>query len=287
MKKGSEKKNGARKAIGIIIALLIVAALVFGFVKGYITLEDGGKIHFDFNPKTPTNTVEPANNANTAPSNASDNTGPGGNTVPDNSSGNSNTVPDNTANTVPDINTNTVEPDDGTANTVPDNSSNTVTPDNSSNTVPDNGSDNTPAYYTSADLKKLKNTEVFDKTAIEHIFIGTVNSNNKGSGYHYNMISDSKGQIIDGTRSKADKNGIYTANVEVDGRRKDAISSFYPDSWSPQDVVDAIVEARADALKTGKMRGSYHVGYSNGIRIDLYLDSKNKVVTAYPVKNGK
>ena len=262
-------KKGSRKIIGILIALLIIAALVFGLAKGYIKLEDGGKIHFDFNPKTPTNTVEPANNtgpANTVPGNNT------ANTVPDNSSGNSNTVPDNTANTVePDINTNTVELDDGTANTVP----------------PDNSADNTPVYYSSADLRKLKGTEVFNSTAIEHIFIGSVNSSNKGSGYHYNMISDSKGQIIDGTRSKPDKNGVYTANVEVDGHRKDAISSFYPDSWSPQQVVDAIVEARADALKTGKMRGNYHVGYSNGLRIELYLDSKNKVVTAYPVKNGK
>lgn len=265
-------KKGSRKIIGILIALLIVAALVFGFVKGYIKLEDGGKIHFDFNPKTPTNTVEPSDNtgpANTVPDNTA-NTVPS-NTVPDNSSGN--TVPgNNTANTVgPDINTNTVDPDDGTANTVP----------------PDNSADSTPVYYSSADLRKLKGTEVFNSTAIEHIFIGSVNSNNKGSGYHYNMISDAKGRIIDGTRSKPDKNGVYTANVEVDGHRKDAISSFYPDSWSPQQVVDAIVEARADALKTGKTRGSYHVGYSNGLRIELYLDSKNKVVTAYPVKNGK
>ena len=280
------KKKGGKRIIGILIALLIIAALVFGFVKGYITLEDGGKIHFDFNPKPPTNTVEPANNTvpgnDSSPGNNTDNTGPGdqGNTS-NNVEPGGNTVPDNSSNTVdPGINTNTV-PDDsgsGTANTVP--SDNTVTP-------ADNTADNTPVYYTSADLKKLTSTEVFDKTAIEHIFIGTVNSNNKGSGYHYNMISDSKGQIIDGTRSKPDKNGIYTANVEVSGRRKDAISSFYPDSWSPQDVVNAIVEARADALKTGKMRGSYHVGYSNGIRIELYLDSKNKVVTAYPVKNGK
>ena len=276
------KKKGGKKIIGILIALLIIAALVFGFVKGYITLEDGGKIHFDFNPKTPTNTVEPANN--TVPSNNTDNTGPGGQgNASNNVEPGGNAVPANSSNNV-DPGTNTV-PDDSGSNTA-----NTVQPggNTADNTVtPENTTDNTPVYYTTADLKKLTGTEVFDKTAIEHIFIGTVNSNNKGSGYHYNMISDSKGKIIDGTRSKPDKNGIYTANVEVSGHRKDAISSFYPDSWSPQDVVNAIVEARADALKTGKMRGSYHVGYSNGIRIELYLDSKNKVVTAYPVKNGK
>ena len=259
-------KKGSKKIIGILVALLIVAALVFGFVKGYISLEDGGKIHFDFDPKPNTNTVEPANN--TVPGNSSGNT----NTVPGNSSGNTNTVPANTANTVePDINTNTAEPDDGAANTV----------------TPDNSAANTPVYYSSADLKKLKGTEVFSSSAIEHIFIGSVNSSKKGSGYHYDMISDSKGEIVDGTRSKDDPNGIYTADVTVDGYRKDHYSTFYPDSWSPQQIVDAIVQARKEALANNQRRGSYWYGHGGGIRIEMYLDSKNKVVTAYPIYNGK
>ena len=188
----------------------------------------------------------------------------------------------NTANVEPGGNTvepggNTVDPQPGGNTVDPQPGGNTVDP------VPDDG----PKYYTSDILKSLKNTSIFDKGALEHIFIGTVNSSNKGSGYHYAMIKDAKGQIIESTRSKADKNGIYTANVTVDGHPKDHYSSFYPDDWSPQQVVDAINEAYQDAMKTGKKSGSYNVGYSNGIRIEMYLDSKNRVVTAYPVKNGK
>ena len=86
-----------------------------------------------------------------------------------------------------------------------------------------------PVYYTEADLKKLKNTDVFNKSAIEHIFLGTVNSSGKGSGYHYDMIKDSPGKILEETRSKTDKNGCYTAYVEVNGREKEHYSTFYPD----------------------------------------------------------
>ena len=175
----------------------------------------------------------------------------------------------NTANVEPGGNTN------NTANVEP--GGNTVDPE------PDG-----PRYYTSDVLKTLKNTEIFDDGALEHIFIGTVNASNKGSGYHYAMIKDARGKILKETLKGPDKNGIYTANVTVSGKPKEHYSSFYPDSWSPQEVVDAINEAYKNAMETGKKAGSYNVGYSRGIRIEMYIDSSSKkVVTAYPVMNGK
>ena len=144
-----------------------------------------------------------------------------------------------------------------------------------------------PKHYTSDILDSLENTEIFSSTALEHIFLGNVNSSNKGSGYHYNMIDDSPGKIIEGTESEPDSNGVYTANITVNGKKKDNYSTFYPDSWSPQQVVDAINEAREEALRTGKKDGSYYVGHGGGLRINLYLDNSKKVVTAFPIINGK
>ena len=144
-----------------------------------------------------------------------------------------------------------------------------------------------PVYYSSDVLSKLKNTDVFNKSAIEHIFMGTVNSNGKGSGYHYDMIKDSPGKIVESTRSKTDKNGCYTAYVEVDGHEKEHYSTFYPDEWTPQQVVDAIVAARKDALDNNRHSGDTYIGYYNGIEINMYLDSKNRVVSAYPIYSKK
>ena len=178
---------------------------------------------------------------------------------------------------------NVVEPDDGNKNS----GSNT---NESGNTPVDpikpdeKGNADGQKEYSSKDLKKLTGTEIFNSTAIEHIFMGNVNSSGKGSGYHYDMLTDSPGEIIEGTRSKLDKNNVYTAQVEVDGHKKDGISTFFPDDWTPQEVVDAIAEARQEALKTGKKSGSYYVGHSRGLQINMYLDSNKKVVTAFPVK---
>ena len=168
----------------------------------------------------------------------------------------------------------------------PTNTSNTVEP--GGNTVPEpEPQPQGPVYYSADILRELTGTEVFNKSALEHIFLGTVNSSGKGSGYHYDMIKNSPGSIVEGTRSKPDKNGCYTANVEVDGHAKDHYSTFYPDDWTPQQVVDAIIAARKDALKNDRHKGDTYIGYYNGIEINMYLDSKDRVVTAYPIYSKK
>lgn len=208
---GGKKSSRSGRVLKIVFAVLLIGILVFGWVKGYIGVDENGRFFLLRNP-----VENPVNNVNTV------------------------------------------------------------------NTLPSG-----PKYYTSDVLDSLINTDIFNSSALEHIFLGTVNSNNKGSGYHYSMISDAPGKIVEGTRSDPDPNGLYTANVTVDGHKKDNFSTFYPDSWSPQQVVDAINEAREEALRTGTKDGSYYVGHGGGLRINLYLDSKNKVVTAFPIYNGK
>ena len=148
-------------------------------------------------------------------------------------------------------------------------------------------SSDTKAAYTMADIKKLKNTGNFAKNTLEHIFDGTINSKGKATGYHYDNIDGSKGSIIPGTASKPDKNGVYTAKVEVSGVKKNGFSSFYPDSWSPQQVVDAINEAYEDALsdKSNK-QGDLWIGYAGDLEIDMYLNNKKLITTAYPIYQG-
>ena len=141
--------------------------------------------------------------------------------------------------------------------------------------------------YTMNDVKALKRTNIFADNAIEHIFDGTINSKGKATGYHYDNIDGSKGSIIPGTASKPDKNGVYTAKVEVSGVKKNGFSSFYPDSWSPQQVVDAINEAYEDALsdKSNK-QGDLWIGYAGDLEIDMYLNNKKLITTAYPIYQG-
>ncbi len=141
--------------------------------------------------------------------------------------------------------------------------------------------------YIMADIKKLKNTEHFAKNTLEHIFDGTINSKGKATGYHYSMVTDSKGKIIDGTRSKTDEHGVFTGKVEVSGVKKNGFSSFYPESWTPQQVVDAINTAYDDALKNpDNPQGELWIGYSGDLEIDMYMNKNKQITTAYPVYEG-
>ena len=141
--------------------------------------------------------------------------------------------------------------------------------------------------YTMADIKKLKNTENFAKNTLEHIFDGTINGKGKATGYHYTKVSDSKGKIIDGTRSDTDENGVFTGKVEVSGIKKNGFSSFYPESWTPQQVVDAINTAYKDAISNpNNPKGSLWIGYCGDLEIDMYLNSSKRITTAFPVYEG-
>lgn len=146
----------------------------------------------------------------------------------------------------------------------------------------------TKSEYTMADIKKLNNVENFAKKTLEHIFDGTINSKGNATGYHYSKVTDSKGKIISGTESDKDEHGVFTAKVKVNGVKKNGFSSFYPEDWSPQQVVDAINEAYNDALgDKSNPHGSLWIGYSGNLEIDMYLDNNKKITTAYPIYEGE
>lgn len=138
--------------------------------------------------------------------------------------------------------------------------------------------------YTTEDLKSLKHTEHFLDSTLTHLFLGTVQKK-KATGYHYDGIVDSPGSIVPGTKSKPDSHGVYLGQVIVKGVKKKAnngYSSFFPDSYSPQDVIDAIndvydhCELIGDDLYTGLTE--------DGMEIALVIRSKDgKIITAYPL----
>ena len=142
-----------------------------------------------------------------------------------------------------------------------------------------------PEITKAADLVYLENTEHFTEECISHIFLGSVNAQGKASGYHYDGIEDSPGEIVEGTRTDPDSWGVYTAKVRVDGIGKAGnrgYSTFYPDAFTPQQVIDAINEAYENRVL---LDGSLYAGMTkDGIEIDMALDESGKIITAYPVK---
>ena len=142
--------------------------------------------------------------------------------------------------------------------------------------------------YNMDDLANLKHTENFTEKSLSHIFEGDLNRRGQSGGYHYDMVESTSGSIIEGTKGP-DLNdaGVYEARVEVNGIPKKAnggYSTFFPDHMSPQEVVDTINEAYETREFKIKTRNTYEGFSKNGMKITMYLDSDEKIVSAYPSK---
>ena len=137
--------------------------------------------------------------------------------------------------------------------------------------------------YTIQALDELKHTDYFLESAITHIFLGEINKKGQATGYHYDPIKDSPGTIVEGTKSKENDDGVYQAQIEVNHVLKSGnkgYSTFYPDRYSPQEVVDMINEAYQNRQK---VRGNTYRGSSGHIVIEMYLTKHSKIITAYPL----
>lgn len=153
---------------------------------------------------------------------------------------------------------------------------------------------NPPKRYLKGDLESLEQTERFEANLIKHIFNGEVKSASAGkgkrrleaTGYHTEVIQNAEGQIIPGTRSTPNANGVYQGKVIVKGIRKRAmggISTFFPAHWSPQQVVNAINHAYENRQLIG---GNLYSGNSDGIKIVMRINENGKIATAFPSKEN-
>lgn len=132
-------------------------------------------------------------------------------------------------------------------------------------------------------LSRLQGTDHFTRNALTHIFAGEISRAGKAVGYHSQAFTGTKGAVVGGTETPPDTQGVYTAQVTVDGRAKAGnrgFSTFYPTSMSAQQVVDAINEA----YDSRRPQGDAFVGRGGGLTIQMALDDRGRIITAYPVQ---
>ena len=141
-------------------------------------------------------------------------------------------------------------------------------------------SDNIP------DLEALHDPAIFTRTALEHIFVGSVNSRGAASGYHSEAYPEALGEVIGGTRSKPDADGVYEAKVRVDGIDKAGnrgYSTFFPVDMTVEQVVQAIREAYETR---NPVTGNTWRGEGGDLSILMYLDDKDRIISAFPEYGG-
>lgn len=125
--------------------------------------------------------------------------------------------------------------------------------------------------------------------AQKHLFTGELTKNGEAKGWHYEPTGEAqKGTyVLEPTRSAADAHGIYEANVMIEGVKKKARSSFFPTHWTPEEVERAIDEAyrRRSPLEKGP-KHIFKGQCSSGVTIQMELDNRGAITTAYPLREG-
>ncbi|MGV2643507.1 cytosolic protein, partial [Clostridium perfringens] len=105
-------------------------------------------------------------------------------------------------------------------------------------------------------------------------------------GFHYEGMPTAKGNIIQGTESVPNQFGIYTARVAVNGVSKvgnGGTSTFFPKSYTPQNIVDSINEAYSSRQFIQGTRNTFRGQTSSGIIVEMYIDSSTgKIISAFP-----
>lgn len=117
-----------------------------------------------------------------------------------------------------------------------------------------------------------------------HVFEGEINRSGKPVGYHSRPNGqDPANARVASIRDKPNKAGVYTATIEIrDGNQwKNKFSSFFPDSMSKDEVIDAIVNAynNSDNKNAQPFEGPSGLGFT----IQGYTSNRGGINTAFPI----
>jgi hypothetical protein len=119
------------------------------------------------------------------------------------------------------------------------------------------------------------NVSYINQATIEHVFRGS----NSGGVHHISaLIADPNTYKIHNRTPT--NNGCYKATIYKNGVPMTPDKDFFPDTWTENQVINAIKGAYNNATQIGNTNN--WVGTSNGISIMIYKAQDGKIISAFP-----
>lgn len=128
-----------------------------------------------------------------------------------------------------------------------------------------------------------------------HIFDGEIDQDTgELAGYHHREGGQDQGDSKLVSRQSPDEDGVYKGKWTMDGRTDEKGSTFFPDSYSRDDVRGATREAWDNRQPTGvenqwkgvTSQGMTIRGYVNGER-SVADSTEDDITTAYPIRKSR
>ena len=117
-----------------------------------------------------------------------------------------------------------------------------------------------------------------------HIFDGEINRSGKPVGFHSRPGGrDPANARVRSVRDAPNRAGVYTASIEIrDGNQwKEKFSSFFPDSMSRDEVLNAILNAYNNSSNPNAQPFEGPSGL--GFKIQGYTSNRGGINTAFPI----
>lgn len=117
-----------------------------------------------------------------------------------------------------------------------------------------------------------------------HVFEGEINRSGKPVGFHSRPGgTDPANARVVSVRDQPNSAGVYTATIEIrdDNQWKSKFSSFFPDSYSRDQVIDMVLHAYNNSRDKNAQPFSGPSG--EGFTIQGYTSGRGGINTAFPV----
>jgi Bacterial EndoU nuclease len=147
-------------------------------------------------------------------------------------------------------------------------------------------------------ITNLINTQNFGTNRVAHTILGEISPTGAAGGYH-SILSPIGRKVGAPTATRTLTNGdiIYTSVVEVSDDtgnwiRKSAESTFFPDTWSAQKIVDNVNDAYTKGARVGITGNVFeYTNPTTGMKIRYFLENLGtstnpiwgKIISAFPV----
>ncbi len=157
----------------------------------------------------------------------------------------------------------------------------TTTQSSTQNNSSGNTSSNSSSHTTSS-TEKWSDTN--PNINLWHIFDGEINRSGKPVGFHSRPGGqDPANARVRSVRDAPNRAGVYTASIEIrDGNQwKEKFSSFFPDSMSRDEVLNAILNAYNNSSDPNAQPFEGPSGL--GFKIQGYTSNRGGINTAFPI----
>ena len=134
----------------------------------------------------------------------------------------------------------------------------------------------------------IRVTDKITGKTVRHIFEGEINSSGRAVGCHHtNAINSGHSRLRPGEPITPGPDGLYRAKVDVKDAngnwiQKNAESTFFPDNWSKDRILEEISDAFRNPNKI-TIGNKWEAISPSGIKIGGYLDPHGNIATAFPI----